>query len=197
MLAFAAKRPATDAAQNAELRAQLAALPPATNADSAWPAIELDELVHGIVVESDLAHVPLIAALRPPRASADTPAAGLGTARNARGTLTFVQTTPLPKDDLRTLLIDSDGPFDLSSVVPSARRRRALIVREFLRAVGTTLRRKLAEAKRHREARRAYGALCELDERMLRDLGFSPQRAHVRRSRDRTASPNPPAWHDP
>ena len=67
VLAFAAKHPATNAAQNAELRAQLAALPPATNADSAWPAIELDELVHRIVVESDLAHVPLIAALRPAR----------------------------------------------------------------------------------------------------------------------------------
>ena len=37
---------------------------PASDAEPAWPELELDDLLHRIVVESNIAHAPLIATLR-------------------------------------------------------------------------------------------------------------------------------------
>jgi tetratricopeptide (TPR) repeat protein len=64
ILAFAADHPSTIAAQRADLQARLAQWGPATNTEPSWPGLELDELVHRIVVESSIAHAPLIATLR-------------------------------------------------------------------------------------------------------------------------------------
>ena len=69
ILVFASNHPSTSAAQRAEIRARLAQFPATANAEPAWPGLELelDELVHRIVVESNIAYAPLIAALRGPR----------------------------------------------------------------------------------------------------------------------------------
>ena len=64
IMAFAAAHPSASAAQRAEIRARLAQWHLAASAQSAWPGLELDELVHRIVVESNIAHAPLIATLR-------------------------------------------------------------------------------------------------------------------------------------
>lgn len=64
VLAFAADHPATSAPERDEIRAQLAQWRPEPRAKLAWPRLELDELIHRIVVESQLAHAPLIDALR-------------------------------------------------------------------------------------------------------------------------------------
>ncbi len=64
VLAFLAGHPSVSAPERDAIRARLAQWHPAARAMSAWPGIELDELVHRIVVERDLAHAPLIAALR-------------------------------------------------------------------------------------------------------------------------------------
>jgi len=64
VLGFAASHPSTSAAERADIRARLAQGRSATNAEPAWPGLELDELVHRIVVESNVAHAPLIAVLR-------------------------------------------------------------------------------------------------------------------------------------
>lgn len=63
VLSFAAGHPSASAMQRNEIRDRLSQLP-AGEPETAWPAITLDELVHRIVVESDIAHAPLIAALR-------------------------------------------------------------------------------------------------------------------------------------
>ena len=63
-LAFAADHPSMTAQGRDEMRARLAQWQSAASAESPWPALELDELVHRIVVESNIAHAPLIAALR-------------------------------------------------------------------------------------------------------------------------------------
>jgi predicted ATPase/DNA-binding SARP family transcriptional activator/Tfp pilus assembly protein PilF len=64
VLAFAARHPAASAPDRDEILGRLALLPESSGAAPPWPGIELDELVHRIVVESDLAYAPLIAALR-------------------------------------------------------------------------------------------------------------------------------------
>ena len=64
---FAADHPSASGAQRAEIRAQLAHWAHAAKAEPAWPGLDLDELVHRIVVESNVAHAPLIAALRADR----------------------------------------------------------------------------------------------------------------------------------
>jgi tetratricopeptide (TPR) repeat protein len=64
ILSFAADHHSTSAAQRAEIRERLAQWRPAASAASAWPGLELDELVHRIVVESNIAHAALIATLR-------------------------------------------------------------------------------------------------------------------------------------
>jgi len=64
ILGFAADHPSASGAQRAEIGAQLAHWAHAAKAEPSWPGLELDELVHRIVVESNVAHAPLIAALR-------------------------------------------------------------------------------------------------------------------------------------
>lgn len=63
-VSFAAEHPTAIAPQRDELRARLAKWHPADSRPRSWPELELDELVHRIVVESDLAYAPLIASLR-------------------------------------------------------------------------------------------------------------------------------------
>jgi tetratricopeptide (TPR) repeat protein len=62
LLAFCAADPAIAAAERDLFRALLDEMPPGGR--SAWPAIAIEELAHRIVIERDLAHAPLIAALR-------------------------------------------------------------------------------------------------------------------------------------
>jgi predicted ATPase/DNA-binding SARP family transcriptional activator len=62
VLAFAADHPAIGATERDQVRARLAKLP--SDVPHAWPGLELDELVHRIVVERNVAYGPLIAALR-------------------------------------------------------------------------------------------------------------------------------------
>ncbi len=64
VLTFAAAHPSTRAPDRDEFRARLAQWGAAPSAAPAWPGLELDELVHRIVVESSIAHAPLIATLR-------------------------------------------------------------------------------------------------------------------------------------
>jgi predicted ATPase/DNA-binding SARP family transcriptional activator len=64
VLAFAADHPSTSIPDRDEVRALLAALPPAARALPAWPGIGLDELAGRIVVEGDVAYAPLIGLLR-------------------------------------------------------------------------------------------------------------------------------------
>ena len=64
MLAFVAGHPSTSAPIRDEILARLAALPAADGSGPAWPGMTLDELVHRIVGEADVAHAPLIASLR-------------------------------------------------------------------------------------------------------------------------------------
>jgi predicted ATPase/DNA-binding SARP family transcriptional activator/Tfp pilus assembly protein PilF len=64
VLAFAAKHPSTSVPDRDEASGRLALLPAPAGMDAAWPAIELDELLHRIVAEASLAYGPLIAVLR-------------------------------------------------------------------------------------------------------------------------------------
>jgi predicted ATPase/DNA-binding SARP family transcriptional activator len=64
VLAFAAGHPSTNAAERADIRARLAHSRPVANAEPAWPGLELDDLVHRIVIESSVAHAPLLELLR-------------------------------------------------------------------------------------------------------------------------------------
>lgn len=64
VLSFAADHPSMRALGRDAIRARLAQWRPAANAVPAWPGIELDELVHRIVVETDIAHSSLISVLR-------------------------------------------------------------------------------------------------------------------------------------
>jgi predicted ATPase/DNA-binding SARP family transcriptional activator len=64
IFAFAAEHALTSAAESAEIRARLASMPPPAAPGAPWPGLALDELAHRIVVESSVAHAPLIAALR-------------------------------------------------------------------------------------------------------------------------------------
>ena len=63
LLAFAAGHDAFNAADRDELRAQWARRARPSLADPPWTGIALDELLHRLVVERDVAHAPLIAAL--------------------------------------------------------------------------------------------------------------------------------------
>ena len=63
VLAFATEHPAMPAQWLDDKRARLAQWPEIAGA-AAWPGLELGELVNRIVVETDVAHAPLIAALR-------------------------------------------------------------------------------------------------------------------------------------
>jgi hypothetical protein len=63
-MTFGANHPAASAPIRDELRKRLAQQGGADDDASTWPGIELDELIHRIVVERDIAHAPLIAALR-------------------------------------------------------------------------------------------------------------------------------------
>ena len=64
VLAYAADHPTASVMVRDALRRRLETLPAAANATPAWPGLELDDLLHRIVVESNLAHAPLIATLR-------------------------------------------------------------------------------------------------------------------------------------
>lgn len=64
VLTFAMEHPDAAATDRDELRRVLARLPPATEPALPWPGMTFAELAHRIVVESDLAYAPLIAALR-------------------------------------------------------------------------------------------------------------------------------------
>jgi tetratricopeptide (TPR) repeat protein len=63
VLAYAAAHPTANGQVRDQFHRRLAELPNA-DTESAWPELELDELLHRIVVESKIAHAPLIAALR-------------------------------------------------------------------------------------------------------------------------------------
>jgi tetratricopeptide (TPR) repeat protein len=63
VLNFAATHPTTSAPDREELTARLALHAESGEGVAPWPSIELDELVHRIVVEADLSYAPLIAAL--------------------------------------------------------------------------------------------------------------------------------------
>ena len=64
VLSFATEHPAMPAQGLDEKRARLTKWPESAGAAPAWPGLELNELVNRIVVETDVAHAPLIAALR-------------------------------------------------------------------------------------------------------------------------------------
>ena len=64
VLAFAANHPAAARLYQDAARERLDKLHAAAGADSNWPELELEDLLHRIVAESNLAHAPLIATLR-------------------------------------------------------------------------------------------------------------------------------------
>jgi predicted ATPase/DNA-binding SARP family transcriptional activator len=66
-LQFAAQHPAASAPDRDEILGRLATLPDSGEPPASWPAIELDELIHRIVAEAELAYAPLLAALRASR----------------------------------------------------------------------------------------------------------------------------------
>jgi tetratricopeptide (TPR) repeat protein len=64
VLTYAVDHPTASAPVRDEIRARLDKLPPSTGAEPAWHGLELDDLLHRVVVESNIAHAPLIATLR-------------------------------------------------------------------------------------------------------------------------------------
>jgi DNA-binding SARP family transcriptional activator/tetratricopeptide (TPR) repeat protein len=64
VLTYAADHPTASALVRDEIRRRLETLPAAVNATPPWPKLELDDLLHRIVVESNVAHAPLIDTLR-------------------------------------------------------------------------------------------------------------------------------------
>ncbi len=64
VLAFAAGHPAISVPDREAALARLAHLPAPAHVEPAWPGLELDELVHRIVVERPVAHAPLLALMR-------------------------------------------------------------------------------------------------------------------------------------
>jgi DNA-binding SARP family transcriptional activator/tetratricopeptide (TPR) repeat protein len=64
VLAYAADHPTASAPVRDDIRARLDKLPASEHAEPPWPKLELDDLLHRIVVESNIAHAPLIATLR-------------------------------------------------------------------------------------------------------------------------------------
>ena len=63
VLAYAAAHPTANGQVRDQFRRRLSEFP-GTAIESVWPELEFDELLHRIVVESKIAHAPLIAALR-------------------------------------------------------------------------------------------------------------------------------------
>ena len=63
-LTFVANHPLLNIPERDDARRRLAQWGSEASAERVWPGLELDELVHRIVVESDIAHAPLIATLR-------------------------------------------------------------------------------------------------------------------------------------
>jgi tetratricopeptide (TPR) repeat protein len=64
ILGFAAHHPSTAAPERDKLRARLGAAGRPVNPAPPWPGLGLDELVHRIVFETEVAYAPLIAKLR-------------------------------------------------------------------------------------------------------------------------------------
>jgi tetratricopeptide (TPR) repeat protein len=64
VLTFATNHPLSNAPERNEYLAKLAQWGNEPSQDSAWPGIELNELAQRIVIESNVAHAPLIATLR-------------------------------------------------------------------------------------------------------------------------------------
>jgi predicted ATPase/DNA-binding SARP family transcriptional activator len=64
VLAFVAEHPSLGAGEREEIRARLAQWGASARAEPARPRLELGDLVHRIVVETDVAHAPLIASIR-------------------------------------------------------------------------------------------------------------------------------------
>jgi hypothetical protein len=64
VLAFAAGHPSMVPQERDEARERLAKWGAVDAPEPAWPGIELGELIHRIVVETDAAHAPLIASIR-------------------------------------------------------------------------------------------------------------------------------------
>jgi predicted ATPase len=64
VLAYAADHPMASRLVRDQIREQLGKLAASESAELAWPGLELDDLLHRIVVESNIAHSPLIALLR-------------------------------------------------------------------------------------------------------------------------------------
>ena len=64
VLAYVAAHPTANGLVRDQFLRRLSELPASASAESAWPELELDELLHRIVVESKIAHAPLIATLR-------------------------------------------------------------------------------------------------------------------------------------
>jgi predicted ATPase/DNA-binding SARP family transcriptional activator/Tfp pilus assembly protein PilF len=64
VITFARDQPAIAATERDELQRRLARLPPADGAPLPWPGLTFGELARRIVVETELAHAPLIAAIR-------------------------------------------------------------------------------------------------------------------------------------
>ena len=67
LLAFAIAQPALQPQLRDTLAARLASWPSAADTPPPWPSLTLDELVHRIVVETPLAHAPLLALVRAAR----------------------------------------------------------------------------------------------------------------------------------
>ena len=66
LLAYAAEHPTASGLARDQLRTRLGNLSTGTGEDLPWPGLELDELLHRVVVETSLGYAPLIATLRPP-----------------------------------------------------------------------------------------------------------------------------------
>ena len=62
---YAAIHPTASGLARDQLRTRLADLPGSTDGeDPVWPGLELDELLHRVVVESSIGYAPLIATMR-------------------------------------------------------------------------------------------------------------------------------------
>ena len=64
VMLFAADHPSIDVPTRTEAQTHLKQWHSAVGAPSAWPGLALEDLAHRIVVESNVAHAPLIATLR-------------------------------------------------------------------------------------------------------------------------------------
>ena len=64
VLAYAADHPLASQLVRDELRTRLDTFPASASAEPVWPGMELDDLLHRIVVESKIGYAPLVAKLR-------------------------------------------------------------------------------------------------------------------------------------